>query len=1027
LPKESIKPLEITPELQAKLDKLKDLYQETVKADEENRKLFSAVPDAPFKKDWYQIGLRRLIKEAIESGKDRVYIPSGEAVADRYNYASAIDKIAYKVNDDGTYLLNFKPIGSESYTDRIGNQSFTSMQPEELDSVVGKEMADKIRSGFRSSSKQSFDFKDVFVIDNADIEVGGKGFKKYYDEVYPNFLKKEAAEFGATTGYTEIKAPTTNKRQQEKLIRARARKNKISTKEMENRIYNESKSDFFRENKEPVFYIEINDAMREAYRKGRPYARGGLVTDAMDAVDNHFESAAQNYRNGGVVHMKEGGDPVKSQSDSEVGNIEPVPLLGRIAGALQSGSEFLKSRPLKEEGNWQAKGAASAINSALELVDQFFVNDLAKTADRAAYGFPVTKGSGETTQMLPETVGAVTTVLPAATKLAKPVAKAVAKAAPEVGETVAQMAERYAMQPSYVVPPTKGKRMTREEADAAGLWHPISDVKLVTPYDQMTSVTVDNPAVKMAPRKILTSDDLLGRTGIQLVGDRAATGKILNEINGVKLEWPVPLTGGGKYSMANLSKDPNKSAAWESGKGVVTKLQDQIDMAAKESDDVLGIFSTGSLQQVDFNSMMSSALAAQLKNAKISKAAAKEFDEEMAKFVPKFAGIKSSKLKDQIFDKSNGVLRTKLVELMEQERFQKMGFPSVPATRKAITDLEYLDVPLGTTGLVINKMDKGRRIVTPDNPSDYPIAMGGQYMGQIEGGLPYQTMFSTLNKQRRLLGANPAGDYRSYTQSKSFQKFDNEWQDTVEKYLEQRKKLTGKSKGGVVDDDDRIPDMPPNPTEADQAEFMRKFKRYEDRDYWKRRGKNSGDETTGVRQIRGNDSYPMRAKIPEQFNKYFMPEFREEDMPLKKHLRYYGKGGRTTSKITDDYSIAPEAKTGKWSKKDEKTFQSGVRGTKWFQQFVDKYGEPPDLDSKDYNYRAAWKAGVRPQDYEHDAEMQHWASTTGKGESLKATSHPTAWMEDYMQVTGSDPHEPTDMNPEQIKAMEKALMYRYGK
>jgi hypothetical protein len=149
--------------------------------------------------------------------------------------------------------------------------------------------------------------------------------------------------------------------------------------------------------------------------------------------------------------------------------------------------------------------------------------------------------------------------------------------------------------------------------------------------------------------------------------------------------------------------------------------------------------------------------------------------------------------------------------------------------------------------------------------------------------------------------------------------------------------------------------------------------------------------------------------------------------------KYTGKrkGGRITVKkdnqITADYAIAPEAKTGKWSKQDEKSFQSGIRGTKWYQQFVGEYGEPPDLNSKDYNYRAAWKAGVRPQDYEYDADMQHWASTTGKGESLKSTNHPTAWMEDYMQVTGSDPHEPVDMNPEQIKAIKKALMYRYGK
>jgi hypothetical protein len=313
--------------------------------------------------------------------------------------------------------------------------------------------------------------------------------------------------------------------------------------------------------------------------------------------------------------------------------------------------------------------------------------------------------------------------------------------------------------------------------------------------------------------------------------------------------------------------------------------------------------------------------------------------------------------------------------------------------------------------------------------------MGGQYMGQIEGGLPYQTMFSTLNKQRRLLGANPSGDYRSYTQSKGFQKFDNEWQDIVEKYLEQRKKLTGKSKGGKVEDDAEYnQELTPLQKELGKAAYtLEKHRKY-------KTGKYSGkeDEVVSPRRpyeektvqmpgdFRGNTmNTPLGDRFKNEYKFYNMPEFREEDMPLKRHLRYYSGGG--SARITDDYSIAPEAKTGKWSKQDEKLFQKGVRGTKWYQQFVDKYGEPPDLNSKDYNYRAAWKAGVRPQDYEHDPEMQHWASTTGKGESLKAKSHPSAWMEDYMQITGSDPHEPVEMTSDQIRAMGKALTYRYGK
>jgi hypothetical protein len=131
-------------------------------------------------------------------------------------------------------------------------------------------------------------------------------------------------------------------------------------------------------------------------------------------------------------------------------------------------------------------------------------------------------------------------------------------------------------------------------------------------------------------------------------------------------------------------------------------------------------------------------------------------------------------------------------------------------------------------------------------------------------------------------------------------------------------------------------------------------------------------------------------------------------------------------KITEKYSIAPEAKSPKLSKAEEEAFQRGVKQTKWFQQFREKYGEPPNLNDSSYNYRAASKAGVRPQDYAHDQEMQHWASVTPSGESLKSKSHPTAWMEDYMQVTGRDPHDPAQMSPEQVKAMEKSLMYRYG-
>jgi hypothetical protein len=130
--------------------------------------------------------------------------------------------------------------------------------------------------------------------------------------------------------------------------------------------------------------------------------------------------------------------------------------------------------------------------------------------------------------------------------------------------------------------------------------------------------------------------------------------------------------------------------------------------------------------------------------------------------------------------------------------------------------------------------------------------------------------------------------------------------------------------------------------------------------------------------------------------------------------------------ITPEYSIAPEAKVGKWSNQDELAFQAGIRKTPWFSQFVKQYGEEPNLNDPEYNYRAAWKTGARPQNYEHDT-MQHWPSVNQQGMSLKATAHPTAWMEDYMQITGADPHQPVPLSQEQIVALSKALKYRYSK
>ena len=86
----------------------------------------------------------------------------------------------------------------------------------------------------------------------------------------------------------------------------------------------------------------------------------------------------------------------------------------------------------------------------------------------------------------------------------------------------------------------------------------------------------------------------------------------------------------------------------------------------------------------------------------------------------------------------------------------------------------------------------------------------------------------------------------------------------------------------------------------------------------------------------------------------------------------------------------------------EAQFQAGIRATPWFSEFEKRYGEEPDLNTKDYDYRAAWAAGARPKPYEYDQGQYHWPSSIGN-QMFKSETHPTMWKQRYLEVTGQNP------------------------
>ena len=210
--------------------------------------LDAGVADAPYKEDWYQLALRRAVKEAIDGGYDRVALPTGKRVADRFDLTAYIDRIDYNKNPDGTYRMSAIKDGQEVFTK-------TRAKEKELPDIVGKEVAEKIRKNEGKTNNlpvDEFDADDVAAqtyqtLSGLDLAVGGEGMKKYYDEIYPTYLKKFGKKYGANVGKTTVDVEGAA---------------------------------------EPLHYMEITPAMREAFKTGIHMKKGGAVhfADSLDAM-----------------------------------------------------------------------------------------------------------------------------------------------------------------------------------------------------------------------------------------------------------------------------------------------------------------------------------------------------------------------------------------------------------------------------------------------------------------------------------------------------------------------------------------------------------------------------------------------------------------------------------------------------------------------------------------------------------------------------------------------------------------------
>jgi hypothetical protein len=185
----------------AKMDHdFRESYVDEIAQGGRHLKNLGEVPDAPFKKTWHEMALRRMLRYAAEKGYDYLSWTDGEKQADRYDLSKHIQKIEYSKSHDIS-TQEMAPDGKYNIAARDMNGRMVvaeKMDEAKLEATFGKEITQKIVNG--EGKKESLGT----TLEGVDLKIGGKGIKGFYDKIIPDYLRKYGKKWGA--GVEDLRA-----------------------------------------------------------------------------------------------------------------------------------------------------------------------------------------------------------------------------------------------------------------------------------------------------------------------------------------------------------------------------------------------------------------------------------------------------------------------------------------------------------------------------------------------------------------------------------------------------------------------------------------------------------------------------------------------------------------------------------------------------------------------------------------------------------------------------------------------------
>jgi hypothetical protein len=170
----------------------------------------TGVPDAPFKKNWQELAMKRAMQMAAEGGYDRVAFTTGKQQASRYSLSKQIDSVDLIPSKEGD-----KPYVLQAW--KNGNNVIRkAVTEDELPDLIGKEAAKKLIDQEPTSLHRpegiAHGNPNVFVgreLSGLDLDVGGEGMKGFYDKILPDFINKYGKKHGLKVGQTNLGGDAT--------------------------------------------------------------------------------------------------------------------------------------------------------------------------------------------------------------------------------------------------------------------------------------------------------------------------------------------------------------------------------------------------------------------------------------------------------------------------------------------------------------------------------------------------------------------------------------------------------------------------------------------------------------------------------------------------------------------------------------------------------------------------------------------------------------------------------------------------